>query len=253
MSKTYYLEWCEKWNQRDGTFLPQDLVTSRTGFRSVFGFETQPISSKGLAQYPVYSDTLFVDFDDGLESPGYLKLITILTYNEFNFKSYASGSKGVHVHVQIEPMYGLAVPYSQKVFMQGLDVGCDLSIYRPSSLIRLPGTVHDKTGKRKEQINEGQGIDLLRIEQKELATFTQVEVNDENLFYVAMTRTAGLINNEPPTGTRSLTLWSLTKNLANAGISFETSLEIAYTVNASWRNPKPESEVLRSVKQAYNQ
>lgn len=252
MSKTYFLEWCEKWNRRNGTFLSQDQVTSRIGFRSVYAFELDPKSSKGLNQYPVYSDVLFVDFDDGLESPGYHKLLALLLNNGLAFQSYASGSKGVHVHVAIDPMFGSEVPYSQKVFMEALDVGCDLSIYRHSSLIRLPGTIHDKTGKAKEQINEG-GFDLLQIPSKTLPVFANVEVADANLFYVAATRLAGLLHNEPPTGNRSLTLWSLAKNLANSGISFETTLELAYTVNNSWKHPKSESEVLRSVKQAYGE
>jgi len=244
-----WLEWCDKVFQRDGTFLLDTEVLVKTGFRSVYGFKEKPISSKGLNKYPVYSDTLFMDFDDGL-GKGFKSAVQFMKDNLIKFEAFSSGSKGGHLHVAILPMFGEGVPFSQREFVKGLECSADISLYRHSSLIRLPGTVHDKTGNAKTKLDGGDGC-MLEIEYMNPPKFSNVVVSDDNLLHMAFNRLTSLINHEPASGTRTLTIWSVAKNLSDAGFNFDTTLDIVQRVNETWKQPKEDSEVLRAVREAF--
>lgn len=245
-----FLEWCEQPNQRNGTFLPAAEVLAKTGFRSVYAFETQPTESKGLNRFPVVSATLFLDFDDGLDGE-VIQAMDKLEYIQYSL--YTSGSKGCHIHASIEPMCGIDVPYSQRQFVIEAGYNSDLSLYRHSSLIRLPGTIHAKTGKPKELIKENPGYQLhIPMLKTPEPKFSKVQAKQDDMLYAALTRSAGLVHKSPMTGERTKTMWSLSRNFHDSGISFDTALELAYSINATWSHPLDEAGVLRAVKQGYS-
>lgn len=247
-----YYEWCSEPNQRNGTFIPIEELNSKVGFRSVYGFKEQPNQSKGLNKYSVFSDTLIMDFDDGLEGE-VLKVLDILIKEELTYYLYNSGNKGCHLHIPIVSMYGDSVPYSQKKFVEEHNFNCDLSIYKHSSLIRLVGTIHKKTGKLKELINfnEGAILEIPYMEEPK-QKFKNVKPRQDDILYIALTKCAKLVGMSANPGERTNTIWSISRNFFDSGISFDTALELAYSINSTWSKPLEEAGVLRAVRQGYN-
>jgi hypothetical protein len=97
---------------------------------------------RGLAAFQVYSDTLYVDFDNNEAAAEEFR--KYLHSHDCIFEAHRTGGRSVHFHVSIEPMYGRNVPESQKAWMEEVAPEADMSIYRHSGLYRLPGTYHAK-------------------------------------------------------------------------------------------------------------
>lgn len=247
-----FLEWCLEVTHRNGTFLPAEVVNSRIGFRSVYGFLDKPKSSKGLIDLPVISDTLFLDFDTGFQDANVMahKLRT----DNISFFAYTSGSKGVHIEIPIVSMTGVLVPYSQECFVKREFMNADLSLYRASSLIRLPGTKHAKTGNIKSPIDVfiGNKLSIPLLSAPPKPKFQNLKLSESGELINAIGRLDKLLNTQPTSGNRSITLWSLASTFARAGISFDTCLELCYELNNSWKEPKEAEVVLTKVKEAYN-
>lgn len=245
-----YLEWCSKPELRNGLFLPSGEVQSKTGFRSVYGFPIKPVSSKGLKEHEVFSDVLFLDFDDG-ETGNCVRACSLLDSHQIGYDMFTSGSKGVHFHIPIQAMQGKSVPFSQFQFVKGLDLGADLSLYRASSLIRLEGTVHAKTGKKKTKIKTVSGsrleIDLVEPPTK----FVQMLVPETDAYETAFVKYITNMYSTPAEGTRTNTLWFLARSFNECGLSFDTGLELLQKLNESWSNPKDDESVFRATKDGY--
>jgi hypothetical protein len=62
---------------------------------------------------------------------------------------------------------------------------------------------------------------------------------------------ANLAASEPVNGQRHVSLWKSAKSLSEAGIAFESALDILTVVNDSWSSPKSASEVEEAVRAAY--
>jgi hypothetical protein len=67
---------------------------------------------------------------------------------------YSSGAKGYHIVV---PWEALGLPEGDwkpryRAFVQSHGIAADLSVYRPRSLLRVPGSVNARTGRRKRLI-----------------------------------------------------------------------------------------------------
>jgi hypothetical protein len=144
-----------------------------TGFTSVYGYTEEAVthiretrSTRGLSRFPVYSDVLYVDFDDNDAAAEKFEDEHLL--GKYKYERYHSGGRSIHFHIPIEPMYGVNVPYSQKLWMEQHAPEADMSIYRHSGLYRLPETYHTKyPGKKKELTAVGvAGDNILRIENR---------------------------------------------------------------------------------------
>jgi hypothetical protein len=219
------------------------------GFRSVyfFGQEAMEIiternSVSGIDNCPVYSDTLFVDFDDGDNSKEMFK--TILQVQGIAFQIFFSGRKGCHFHIPIEPMWGADVPYSQKMWVESLGVKtADLSIYKHTGLIRLTGTIHHVTGLKKKLIDTAEGKTLyIPIIPKPKVTF---EVEDYGGSHIAAGLAIALHSflDTPGPGGRHSRLVSIAKSLIEGGMSDGATREILCLVNNEWLEPKPDKEI----------
>lgn len=69
---------------------------------------------------------------------------------------YHSGSKGFHIVVPARVLKLPKSPYWQQVyetFVLGLGIPADTSVYKHRALIRIPGSVHPRTGYRKRLLN----------------------------------------------------------------------------------------------------
>ena len=156
-----------RWQYRVGPPFFVTLGNERgyQGFRSVYAYPdhvrkhiTQTRTTAGIEDMPVFSDMLFLDFDNVDPTDAIMHL-----YDEgYGFTVWTSGNRSYHVHVSIEPMLDADAPYSQRVWAEKFAPGCDLSFYHHAGQFRLAGTPHEKTGQRKELLRSKVG-DLLTI------------------------------------------------------------------------------------------
>jgi hypothetical protein len=235
-----------------------DFKTLR-GFRSVYLYGQEAYNQiieqqavRNLSQFPVYSDTLFVDFDDGENSKD--QFAKILETSGHGYDMYFSGKKGYHFHVPIEPMWGASVPYSQKMWVSSLGIeSVDTSIYRHTGLFRLPGTIHQSTGKKKELIKsfEGRKVEIPIIDLANEAKLYGVESDNLAIAKACHTilRTAA-VGAQP--GQRHNTLLSIAKSLTAAGMNEGTCVDICSAVNEFFDEPKSQEEVHECVRRAVN-
>lgn len=134
--------------------LSKDEFEGLGGFISVFGFGpeaahfvSQTGRTSGIGSFPLYADTLYLDFDDNEEA---MERSTKTLYNLGNsFRLYDTGGRGYHIHIPIVPIHRVGLNYYMKKVCADLFPGADLSIFKSTGVIRLPGTYHSKTGKSK--------------------------------------------------------------------------------------------------------
>lgn len=143
-------------------------IEGLTGFRSVYAYPIKTckwikdnwserfqtygtVNGMAAAQLPVYSDMLFMDFDNDEESA--YKYAECLKNWNITHGIWNSGGRSIHLHIPTMPKEGPHVPYSQRTFVEewGESIGAkaDTSFYHAAGLFRLPGTVHEKTGNTK--------------------------------------------------------------------------------------------------------
>jgi hypothetical protein len=225
-----------------------ELVNSAVGFRSVYLYDedtykfiVEQNAVRALDRFPVYSDTLFVDFDDGDASIDRFK--SILNSCKVAWEMYFSGSKGYHFHIPIEPMYGVHVPYSQKQFILGLGIEtADTSIYKHTGLIRLKGTWHHVTNRQKELVESSQG-DVLRIPDIENALSDVYMVESSSIeLLAALNRAYEYTLDEPGVGSRHSSLLALAKHLTAAGATYDTVFDMCRLVHNTWEGQYDEAE-----------
>jgi hypothetical protein len=166
---------------------------------------------------------------------------------------YRTPSKGYHFAVDIAPMFGMNVPYTIKKYTEKFFPEADVSVCRASSLIRLPGTP-GKSGNKKVLINErATGVELeFPLLTPEVTWFNIQELETEpELLKHLLTRLSWLVSDDVKPGNRHTTLWQLSRDCNEIGISEECALEILTLVNRSWIDPKTDEEVLASVRGGY--
>lgn len=135
------------------------------GFTSLYGFDEETAKliqqrrgTWGLEGLALYSDTLYVDIDD---NPDLIAEVRAkLTEMHIGFSQYESGSPNSgHFHIPLKPMYSENVPYVQKQWVkEHLGTEVDLSIYKTSGIIRIPGSYHKRYPGRKKQLIYGVGF-----------------------------------------------------------------------------------------------
>jgi hypothetical protein len=253
-----FLEYAEQPYLRSGDVRPASEFADLQGFRSVYGFAEEDAteiirlkSSKDFKRFSQFSDCLFLDLDDGDVSVNAVR--GWLKKEGLEFSLYKSGSKGFHFHIPCVPKFSPDVAWSQRKLVEGLGLPVDVSLYRPNSLIRLPGTIHRKTGLPKELVDSSSGhtldYDLVEEPESRLQDFSLGDVSD---FETTLLSLATYLANPPSSGNRHMTLWSHAERLRRQGLAYETVLDLLQGVNSSWgQNAKPRPEVERAVNQAF--
>jgi hypothetical protein len=259
----WWSEWCARPNARAGVMVPiEDLpkleASSDAGFRSVYEYsdadakEIQAAgTSKNFARFEQHSSTLFIDLDNGEKDLPRLK--QWIGDSKANVDLYTSGSKGYHAHVSITPMLGTNVPASQANFAAGLGIEVDPSLYRPGSLIALPGRLHAKTRKRKTLVERivGQPIEIPLVEVKaklDFSKYTECEGTLQQVLQEMYCLTAS----PPKNGNRYQSLSWLAKLGSRAGITPYAMFTFLQELNKSWPQPKPQDELERAIKDGYH-
>jgi hypothetical protein len=253
-----YAEYAPEVNARNADLRPEQEVNNLLGFRSVFLFDetsTKIIKasgrSKGFKEFPVHCHEWFIDLDtkDIPERALCARLDTL----EASYRMYRTPSKGYHFAVDIAPMFGMNVPYTIKKYTEKFFPEADVSVCRASSLIRLPGTP-GKSGNKKVLINEkATGVELeFPLLTPEVTRFNIQELETEpELLKHLLTRLSCLVSEDIMPGNRHMTIWQLSRDFADLGISEECAVEILLLVNRSWVNPKLDEEVMSSARGGY--
>lgn len=257
-----YREWTLKPTQRRGVMLPlhrfDSILRSKDpGYASMYAFsetDAQEIitsqSSAGMGRYSVYADTLTIDLDNGDEQ---LQLLEpILEKQGLAYVLWASGGKGYHVVLPHGQMHcSPFLPHSQRVWVEGLGVGADLSLYQHGRILSLPGRIHPKTGKPKALVKYVTGQDLkLKIVEPEIRFDFQSNGGLDDL-EAGLMKCLQSLADEPSPGNRHTRLWSTAKHFADFGMSYEFTHELMQKVNEQWHAPKATEEVTTAVNQAF--
>ena len=261
MEKEYFAEWGKTVRDR-AFFVSVDTLKGRQGFESVYRFsktaaETMQTrgSVAGCSNFQVYTDRLIIDLDDGISTAIYLK--ELLNKKGLAYLVYNSGNKGYHFVIPCVPVFDLDVPYTQKVWVQNLKINADLSLYRHNSMVRLPGTINEKTGKRKKLVAVQKGKKLVFNEILENPDRYKTWQGSESVIsnsFIQNIFVKGLriIREKPSPGRRHTELWSIANDFAKSGIDLETAYKVILKINDSWGiDAKDESDVFRAVQDAY--
>ena len=145
--------------------VPASEVHNHTGFVSQYGYDDtvankirQQRGTFDLDGLPLYSDVLYIDFDDNDAAAMTAKELL----KQYSYKMYDTGGRGFHYHVDIQPMYTPDTPQRQKQWLKDNIPGCDYNIMKSSAVIRLPGTWHAKhPGRCKQLVATNKGSKLV--------------------------------------------------------------------------------------------
>jgi len=255
-----FVEYAPTVKARRGNMLPLDEIEGKTGFRGVYCFSEEIARiirkserSVGFDSFPVFSNELMLDFDHGIDEAK--KAIKFAKDRDLSYSLFFSGAKGYHIEIPTVAKFGRNVPYSQKVLASRLRLECDLSLYRHASLYRLPGTVHDKTGKKKELLETYMGEAILDYNLQDMpqATFNFEGVEDSDSFEIVLNRITLLYKNPPdPRLSRTQKLFGIAAEIRKAGMCDVTATNLLLALNESWGDRgKDVQTVQRVIKEAF--
>jgi hypothetical protein len=259
-----FREWVLQPNQRRGTMLPLErfkdiLRAPDPGYASVYAFREEDAqviieakSSAGMNRFAVQTDVLMIDLDDGDRQ--LRRAEAALAALGLSYTVWASGGKGYHISIPMRcACFSIDLPYSQRKWVEALDVGADLSLYQHGRVLSLPGRVHPKTGNRKTKVKDvlGGGLKLdLPLICSPAPVFAAIEGGAGDL-EAGLWQLIGILGKEPEPGNRHTKIWSTAKSLADAGLSYDTALDLLTEVNNKWEHAKTLAEVTAAVQQAY--
>ncbi len=224
--------------------------TSCLGFRSVYAYDDATKyqiecekSTAGLTGVEVYSDQLLLDFDNCDPVDTLLWL-----YDEgYTHSVWHSGNRSVHVHVAINPMMGSYVPYSQRVWVQRHVPLADTTFYHYAGQFRLPGTRHEKTGRRKVLKHEhyGKRLEIPRTDKPEVTYSVRGNQAGKHSFFAHLLRVKG-------EGERTVYAWHLAKEAQARGMDLGEALHhILWWNHRHAKPPLHEDAVRRKVLEVY--
>jgi hypothetical protein len=219
-----------------------EQVELHRGFRTIVAYDDETAqhikttgSTKDLKNFPVYADTLFMDFDEHdpvafrhwLQSSG-------LAYEEWN-----SGGRSVHFHLPIEPIFGTWVPVAMKHWTKTHAPTADTSFLHSAGLYRLPGTYHSKyPGHRKELIHTQQG-NKLRLTEPIKSSYLQLAPPSGSLeqFHTLLTQYQSV-------GSRRPHIWLMAMTGLEAGMGLQNIIDNIERWSARFCDPPHALDVI---------
>lgn len=241
-----------KWVPAGFNFINGLSLTAAQGFVSLYGVdkatadaivaENTPRQFKGV----VWSERLWVDIDSYEQAE---RVEETLKRMELDFVAYDSGGKGAHFGILRTHPPSHLLPQKDRSWVKAVLPQADTSIYSHMHLFRIAGTVHERTGRRKELVSTSQGRALLLpplLEQRDYS-FSPGDVESIFDMYRVMANTVPAINGE-----RHHTLVRLAYALKDdAKVNSDTALWWLLETNKLFDEPKNDEEVLKILRSIY--
>lgn len=229
------------------------------GFSSLFAItelDAKAVHETGTAaQFKgvVWTDTLWIDVDS-YETAGTAE--SRIKEMGYAYVSYDSGGKGAHfgIHLDVAPSHLL--PSACKVWVKahfGDIDGIDTSIYTHLHPFRLRGSIHERTGRRKEMVSQGEGKALTLSYNPEVAQEYTPDsysiTSDTSIFKVGRV----MANTKPfSNGERHAALVRLAYALRDDfGATKEVALWWMHQTNLLFEEPKSVQEVEAATRSIY--
>lgn len=244
---------------RPPRFYPSDLLRQEgCQFASVYAVrreDAEAISSTaGTAQGfkgIVWSQRLWVDFDneEGAEAARQL-----LKEQGYDYVEYNTGNRGAHFGIVRDSNPSHLLPAQDRAWVVANMSGADLSLYWHLHLIRLPGAVHEVTGRRKTLVARQSGKTLI------LPKYVLAESSSSRTYPEGSKRSSifsrwqvvSKLTGSPVNGSRHKHLVELALALKrDTGLSFDETLWVVEECNRGWEDPKGKEEVEKIVRWVY--
>lgn len=233
----------------------QILKRPDPGYGSVYMFRAEDAkgirannSSRGLGALTVAADAVTLDVDNPNDINQVLEKLDSL---KLGYEVWDSG-RGYHIVIPHDFIEDSRLPYSHRCWVESLGLPVDLTLYQHARVLRLPGTVNVKTGRRKQFVERVDGVKPV-IELRNPPTFNlKPESFGLKTIESVLNQFQRLAASEPVPGNRHTRIWSAAKSAAEAGLSFSATEEILQEINKTWNQPKDPDEVTKAIKQAFN-
>lgn len=223
------------------------------GFRSLYFFDEYATAYfreigrvKGLKNFPVYSSSLTIDIDN--DDEGFKSTLERVKKAGYKFEAWSSGGKGYHIILFHEMLCNVNLPYWHRHWIEKRRIPCDLCIYESGRIIRLPHTIHAKTGNPKVLLEESEGS-LITLEEvtpvKVMNSKTGAQEDDAlGLLGLLLNK---YVNVPIEQGERNRRVYSLCRGFFDCGFSSDALDEFAHIVNENIEEPLEEEELVNII------
>lgn len=200
----------------------------------------------------VWSQRLWVDFDT---EEGAVSARKLLKEEGYDYVEYNTGGRGAHFGIlrPIQPSHVL--PSVDRLWVSTNMPEADLSLYWHLHLIRLPGTVHERTGKRKTLVDKISGKPLILSQHLPSAEASRDSAREGISERKGIFSLWSVVSNLTGTGlkiSRHRHLVNLAIALQkDAGLTEEEALWMCLEVNRGFEEPKDSFEVEKIVRWTY--
>lgn len=249
--------WKRKVADNDVRFLHiSDLPNS--GFSSVYGFsESDARAMENTESYAsfkgvVSSPLLKVDCDAQEASEtveGWLK------QQEIGYQKYTTGNRGHHYEINRLASPSQLLPSIDKAFVSRTFPGADISFYHHVGLYRLPGAIHQKTGRKKALLEHVEGR-ILDMTTEQADSVTHPFSRASNRGSVQCIFTDRILQNMTvpiAKGERHKRLCEVAVRLDTLNQPMEYAWAYIWNVNLMAEEPVEEGELRRMLHWAYEQ
>lgn len=196
----------------------------------------------------VWAERLWIDIDS---YPAAEQAEATLRAMELDFIAFDSGGKGAHFGVMRTNAPSHLLPAMDKAWVREHLPQADLSVYTHLHPFRLPGTMHEKTGRPKELVVQVSGQSLRLPPYKE--PNRRLSLSSASLSNSVFDCFMVMANSVPASvGTRHEQLVKLVYALKDdAKLPIETALWWALEVNKRFSEPKSYEEIEKIVLSLY--
>jgi len=196
----------------------------------------------------VWSKRLWIDFDDSDAARAADRRLKEMGYD---YVCYSTGNRGLHYGIlrPIQPSHLL--PLMDKAWVKEHFPKADTSIYTHLHPFRIPGTVHEKTGRPKILLFEcrGSALTLPPLKREEMQIVSPGFKQGKSVFdcFYVMANTVPV-----SPGQRHETMVKLLYALKNdAGVSMDIAMWWASEWNRMLSEPKEDHEIEKAVRSIY--
>lgn len=248
----WYLHTTRKYYDSSPVFVHADSLP-KSGYTSLYAITkeaAEAIKQEGTTtgfKGVVWSPQLQIDFDSydqGRAAESKLKEMG------YAYDVFDSGGRGLHFSIHRDHAPSHLLPQKDKQWVHKHFSEADTSIYTHLHLFRLPGTIHEKTGRVKQliQTHPGQVLRFGVIEKERLSLVPRISSIEGSVF-----DSHRIMGNTVPTesGQRHPTLVRLAYALKDYGVAPATAFWWIDETNKMFPDPKTQEELEQIIRSVY--